>query len=72
MSTLTFPPMSACPANAAARPGPFARLRTLFAQWSAREFDRAQLAKWDERDLHDAGISRVSLEYELNKPFWRS
>lgn len=71
MTTIAFQPMTNCPSSATARPGLLARLRTLFAQWSAREFDRAQLAKWSDRDLQDAGISRASLAYELNKPFWR-
>jgi uncharacterized protein YjiS (DUF1127 family) len=43
----------------------------MIALWRARAYDRAQLAQWDDRDLHDAGISRSMLEYELNKPFWR-
>jgi uncharacterized protein YjiS (DUF1127 family) len=51
--------------------GLFTRLRTMIALWRARAYDRAQLAQWDDRDLHDAGISRSMLEYELNKPFWR-
>ena len=75
MATMAYHPLTSCPSNHAARPGLLARfltrLRTLAAQWSVREFDRAQLAKWTDRDLHDAGITRADLEYELNKPFWR-
>ena len=36
-----------------------------------RARDRAELPFWQERDLHDAGISRNDVLFELNKPFWR-
>ncbi len=66
VTTIAFHPMASL-----AHSTPFARLRALFALWRSRAYDREQLAKWDDRDLHDAGISRSVLEYELNKPFWR-
>lgn len=50
----------------------FTRLHTLIERWRARAYDRAQLAKLSDWDLHDAGISRSVLEHELNKPFWRA
>ncbi len=48
-----------------------ARAAALASLWLRRRQDRAELAWWSERDLHDAGTSRAALEYELRKPFWR-
>ncbi len=48
-----------------------ARVATIAGLWRKRRQDRAELAWWSERDLHDAGTSRAALEYELARPFWR-
>lgn len=32
---------------------------------------RCQLAAMGERDLNDLGLSPSSIEYEINKSFWR-
>ena len=39
--------------------------------WRRRSRERAELARWEDRDLRDAGLSRAFLETELAKPFWR-
>ena len=39
--------------------------------WRRRSRARAELVRWEDRDLRDAGISRAALEAELAKPFWR-
>ena len=40
--------------------------------WLQRYRDRQELARWTDRDLHDIGVSRSDIEYELEKPFWRA
>jgi uncharacterized protein YjiS (DUF1127 family) len=37
-----------------------------------RARERAELARFKERDLHDIGISTLDAQREINKPFWRS
>jgi uncharacterized protein YjiS (DUF1127 family) len=39
--------------------------------WRRRMRERAELARWDERDMHDAGVSRATVQVEMAKPFWR-
>jgi uncharacterized protein YjiS (DUF1127 family) len=39
--------------------------------WRRRMRERAELARWEERDLRDAGITRASVQFEMAKPFWR-
>ena len=43
----------------------------LLAAARQRSRDRAAAATLDDHDLRDLGISRSSLAFELNKPFWR-
>lgn len=45
--------------------------RNAVRQWRRRARERAELARWAERDLRDAGLSRAQLQIELAKPFWR-
>jgi uncharacterized protein YjiS (DUF1127 family) len=40
--------------------------------WRDRERQRRELAQWTERDLHDIGLSRSDVVYEVEKPFWRA
>jgi uncharacterized protein YjiS (DUF1127 family) len=42
-----------------------------FRLWRRRAHERAELARWEDRDLRDAGLSRSALQHELAKPFWR-
>jgi uncharacterized protein YjiS (DUF1127 family) len=44
-----------------------ATLRT----WQARSRARSELARFNERDLHDIGLSWSGISEEVNKPFWR-
>ena len=41
-------------------------------QWHQRSRDRRALAQFNERDLHDIGLSWSSISEEVNKPFWRA
>ncbi len=47
------------------------RLGALLRQWRRRIRERDQLARLEERDLHDLGLSRGTVYAELRKPFWR-
>ncbi len=51
--------------------GIVARLGALLRLWRARIRERRELAQLDERELHDIGVSRATVFYELDKPFWR-
>lgn len=52
--------------------GIFATIRDTLQVWRERRLARRELAVWTERDLHDAGLSRVDVLYEIEKPFWRA
>jgi uncharacterized protein YjiS (DUF1127 family) len=39
--------------------------------WRRRMREREALARWDDRDLRDAGITRAEILNEIAKPFWR-
>ena len=43
----------------------------LFHKWQERSRERAVLAHFGERELHDLGLNRFDVEVEVNKPFWR-
>ena len=47
-------------------------LRLWFHRARQRARDRAALAEASELDLHDAGLSRGMLQFELAKPFWQA
>lgn len=40
-------------------------------QWRRCARDRRLLAMLGDRSLHDIGLSRAMVEYELSKPSWR-
>lgn len=40
--------------------------------WRQRQIQRRELAQWNERDLHDIGLSWSDVVYEAEKPFWRA
>jgi uncharacterized protein YjiS (DUF1127 family) len=52
-------------------PGPAARMRSLFGAWLRRVRERRALAEFTDRDLRDIGVTRVDVQNELAKPFWR-
>jgi len=39
--------------------------------WRRRMRERAELARWEDRDMRDAGVSRSAVQLEMAKPFWR-
>ena len=39
--------------------------------WLGRLRERAELARFAERDLRDIGLTQADADYELAKPFWR-
>ncbi len=48
-----------------------AQLWVTLKLWHRRALERDQLARMDERALHDIGLSRGAIYAELQKPFWR-
>jgi len=48
-----------------------AQLWATLKLWRRRALERDQLARLDERALHDIGLSRGAIYAELQKPFWR-
>jgi uncharacterized protein YjiS (DUF1127 family) len=52
--------------------GFFAELGETLRTWRERRQQRRELANWNERDLHDVGLSRSDVVYEAEKPFWRA
>jgi uncharacterized protein YjiS (DUF1127 family) len=61
----------ACYPSLAHRAGWVERLGRQIRLWSSRIRERRTFASFDNRDLHDLGMSRWELERELMKPFWR-
>ena len=52
--------------------GPALRgLPSLLALWWERSRQRHQLMELTERDLHDLRLTRVDVEQEASKPFWK-
>lgn len=53
--------------DTAAKPGLFALLRT----WRARAQEKAQLARFDAREMQDVGLTEADRVGILNTPLWR-
>jgi uncharacterized protein YjiS (DUF1127 family) len=53
----------------------WATLTKLFGRlirlWRSRIRERRAFVSFDDRDLHDIGVSRWDLERELARPFWK-
>ena len=67
--------MSTCTQNSMTNhhaTGFFAELVETLHVWRMRQQQRRELANWNERDLHDVGLSRSDVAYEAEKPFWRA
>ena len=47
------------------------RVLEQIAIWRRRSVERDQLARLDDRELRDIGLSRSLIYWELSKPFWR-
>lgn len=43
-----------------------------FALWRQRITTRRELARLDDRMLHDIGINQFEVECEVSKPFWKA
>ena len=50
---------------------PWTRLAGVVASVRRRAREREALAMMEDRDLRELGVSRATLAFELNKPFWR-
>ncbi len=57
-----------------AQPGEsmLARVSATLALWRKRSRERAELGMLGAHDAGDLGIAVESLEFEINKPFWRA
>ena len=53
------------------RPGFVARILGVLAAWHDRSVQRRTLAGLSDYQLHDMGLSRSQVFYEIEKPFWR-
>ncbi len=42
------------------------------ALWRQRAISRRELARLDDRMLHDIGITHIEVESEVTKPFWKA
>ena len=52
--------------------GTFTAFNQIFAAWRQRAKERRELATLDARTLRDLGLSASDVNFEVNKPFWRS
>jgi uncharacterized protein YjiS (DUF1127 family) len=51
--------------------GFLARVKETLTGWRDRSAQREALASLSEYQLHDIGLSRSQVSYEIEKPFWR-
>jgi uncharacterized protein YjiS (DUF1127 family) len=51
--------------------GFLARVIKMLTAWRERSAQRQALAGLSEYQLHDIGLSRSQVSYEIEKPFWR-
>ena len=51
--------------------GFLARAIDVLLGWTERSRQRRHLAGLDDRLLRDIGVSRVEVEAEISRPFWR-
>jgi uncharacterized protein YjiS (DUF1127 family) len=52
--------------------GFFSQVGETLRIWRERRQQRRELAHWNERDMHDVGLSWSDVVYEAEKPFWRA
>ena len=52
--------------------GTFTAFNQICATGRRRAKERKELASLDSRTLHDLGLSASDINFEVNKPFWRS
>jgi uncharacterized protein YjiS (DUF1127 family) len=53
------------------RSGLIARVLEVLATWHDRSVQRRTLGGLSDYQLHDMGLSRSQVFYEIEKPFWR-
>ncbi len=74
ITTVLLPRMRSTAALLRPRAGPGKPARNLLARmtaWRRRSRQRRQLQTLDDRMLADIGLTRIAVEYEAQKPFWR-
>jgi uncharacterized protein YjiS (DUF1127 family) len=52
--------------------GFFAQIGETLRVWRERQHERSRLGELTDRDLHDVGLSRADIFFEVEKPFWRA
>mgnify|MGYP003578131886 FL=1 len=52
--------------------GTFTAFNQILATWRQRARQRRELSTLDNRTLRDLGLSASDVNFEINKPFWRS
>ena len=52
--------------------GTYTALNQIFATWRRRARERRELATLDSRTIRDLGLTASDVQFEANKPFWRS
>lgn len=67
---LTSPSTSTAPSFALRAPRD-SRLLALLRTWRQRATEKAELAKFDARDLQDAGLTETDRSMIMRMPFWR-
>ena len=52
--------------------GTYTAFNQILASWRRRARERRELATLDSRTIRDLGLSPSDIQFEVNKPFWRS
>ena len=52
--------------------GTYTAFNQILAGWRRRARERRELATLDSRTIRDLGLSQSDVQFEANKPFWRS
>jgi uncharacterized protein YjiS (DUF1127 family) len=52
--------------------GTYTAFNQILAGWRRRARERRELATLDSRTIRDLGLSSSEVQFEVNKPFWRS
>ncbi|HTB38946.1 MAG TPA: DUF1127 domain-containing protein [Reyranella sp.] len=52
--------------------GTYTAFNQILADWRRRARERRELATLDSRTIRDLGLSPSDVQFEVNKPFWRS
>ena len=52
--------------------GTYTAFNQILAGWRRRARERRELASLDSRTIRDLGLTPSDIQFEVNKPFWRS